>query len=392
MLIDSMLSEPTKEIEPAKKTDTPTPAHAGHPAFFHDVVVFDWQKQTFAADLVFVLPVALCLAIGIGAAHPGAGLIAAGGAMTVGFGAKQQIDESRLLPMILASLGIAFSTFLGMIAGHGNAVLIPLAALWGFGYGLLTAREAGYGWVGQQCVVTLLVGSAFPFSPRAALVRASLLLAGGAIQVLWSALALRLWTQLRKDLADLAHYVRAEQEALRTMMVEIAGHVKTGQYSGSVIPYALRLMITMAISTEIYRELHFASGYWIPMTALLVLKPGIADTASRAIARTLGTIAGASLLSIFVSHFSPSPVWIAVFTVAFAWLSYATLNVNYALFAVCITGYIVFLLSLAAIPGSDIAQRRAICTALGGALALTVRLVVLYRRGAKRRITASQPV
>lgn len=392
MLVDSMFSDPIKGIEPVTEIASASATPSRLPTFFRDVVVFEWQKQTFAADLVFVLPVASCLGIGLGVGHPAAGMIAAGGAMTVGFGAKQQIGESRLLPMILASLGIAFSTFLGMVAGHGNAVLIPLAALWGFGYGMLTAREAGYGWVGQQCVVTLLVGSAFPFSPKAALVRASLLLAGGAIQVLWSALALRMWRQLRKDLADLAYYVRAEQEALRTMMVEIAGHVKTGQFSGSVIPYALRLMITLAISTEIYRELHFSSGYWIPMTALLVLKPGIADTASRAIARTLGTIAGAWLLSIFVSHFSPSPAWLAVFTVAFAWLSYATLNVNYALFAVCITGYIVFLLSLAAIPGIEIAHRRAICTALGGALALTVRLVVIYRRRAKRRIPISQLV
>ena len=353
---------------------------SGWPAFFQDVLVFDWKKQTFAADLVFVLPVALCLAIGIAAGHPGAALIAGGGAMTIGFGAKQQIGESRLLPMILASLGIAFSTFLGMIAGHGNAVLIPLAALWGFGYGMLTAREAGYGWVGQQCVVTLLVGSAFPFSARDALVRASLLLAGGAIQVLWSSVALRLWGQLRKDLTQLGSCLRAEQEALRTMVVEVAGNVKTRRFSGSVVPYALRLMVTMAVSTEIYRELHFASGYWIPMTALLVLKPGIVDTASRAIARTLGTVAGAWLLSIFIAHFAPAPIALAAFTLIFAWLSYATMNVNYALFAVFITGYIVFLLSLAAIPGTDIAYRRALCTAIGGALALTVRLIVIYRR------------
>jgi hypothetical protein len=371
----------------------PAPETSRIPAFFRDVLVFDWKKQTFVADLVFVLPVALCLAIGLAIGHPGAGLISAGGAMTIGFGAKQQIGESRLLPMILASLGIAFSTFVGMIAGHGNAILIPLAALWGFGYGMLTAREAGYGWVGQQCVVTLLVGSAFPFSARAALVRASLLLAGGFIQVLWSTLALSLWSQLRRDLTEFHHCVRDEQEALRAMLAEVAGHVKTrsipGSATGSVVPYALRLMVTLAVSTEIYRELNFASGYWIPMTALLVLKPAIADTASRAIARTLGTIAGAWLVTILVAHFTPSLLWLAIFTVIFAWLSYATLDVNYALFAVFITAYIVFLLALATIPESEIAHRRALCTAIGGALALMVRLVVIWRRSAKVREAAT---
>jgi hypothetical protein len=371
-----MSSEPIKNLNPL------APAALASSPVLHDVVVFDWKKQTFAADLVFVLPVALCLAIGLGAGHPGAGLIASGGAMTIGFGAKQQIEESRLLPMILASIGIAVSVFLGMIAGHENAILVPMAALWGFGYGMLTQREAGYGWVGQQCVVTLLVGSAFPFSARAALVRASLLLAGGAIQVVWSSIALRLWGQLRKDLVDLRHRIRAEQDALRTMMLEVAGHVKQGQFRYSVFPYAVRLMVTLGVSTEIYRRLHFASGYWIPMTALLVLKPGIADTASRAIARTVGTVAGAWLISVLVSHLAPSTLWLAIFTVVFSWLSYATMNINYALFAVCITAQIVFLLSLDAIPGRDIAVRRAVCTAIGGALALSVRLIVLYRRRA----------
>ena len=96
-------------------------------AYLTDTYIFNWQNQTFAADLIFVLPVALCLAIGLIAGHPAAGMIAAGGAMTVGYGSKQRIAESRLLPMILASIGIAFSIFIGMIAGHTNLILVPLA-------------------------------------------------------------------------------------------------------------------------------------------------------------------------------------------------------------------------------------------------------------------------
>ncbi|GGH14443.1 FUSC family protein [Silvibacterium dinghuense] len=350
------------------------------PAYMQDVLVFDWKKQTFAADLIFVVPVALCLVIGMLAGHPGAALIAGGGAATVGFGSKQQIDQSRLLPMILASFGIAFSSFIGMIAGHENSILVPLAALWGFGYGMLTSREGGYGWVGQQCVTTLLVGSAFPFTAHAALIRALLLLAGGSVQVLCSTLLLQLWSQLRQDLVRMGHYVRAEREALRTMVVELSAHLRTGRITNSVVPYALRLMVTLGVSTEIYRRLHFSSGYWIPMTAMLVLKPGLADTASRAIARTVGTIAGAYLLSVAIGWWQPSLTWIVVCCILFAWLAYATMNINYALFTVCITGYIVFLLSLASTPSDVIAHRRALCTAIGGALALSVRLIVLYRR------------
>lgn len=348
--------------------------------YLTDSYVFNWQKQTFAGDLVFVVPIAFCLAVGLVLGHPAAGMIAAGGAMTVGFGAKQSIDRSRLLPMIFASVGIAFSTFLGMIAGHDNYTLIPVAAFWGFGYGMLTARPDGYGWVGQQCVVTLLVGSAFPFSATLAAQRAALLLAGGAIQVLWSSAALRLFRQLGENLLAMARYVREEEAALRTAAAQIALALRRGRFRDSTLAYSLRLAVTLGVSTEIYRRLHFASGYWVPMTALLVLKPGLADTASRAIARTLGTVAGAYLLSVMLAHSQPSLGVVAAVTVLFAWLSYATLNVNYAMFAVFITGYIVFLLSLARMPGPEIAHRRAFCTAMGGAIALAVRLMMIHRR------------
>ena len=137
---------------------------------------------------------------------------------------------------------------------------------------------------------------------------------------------------------------------------------------------------TLATTTELYRRLKFPSGYWIPMTALLVLKPGITDTVNRAIARVLGTVTGAILASFCIAHLHPSSVVLAGLTLLFAWLSYGTLNVNYALYSSFITAYIVFLLSLASAPGFVIAQRRALCTALGGLIALGVRLVVISLR------------
>ncbi len=348
-------------------------------AVLSDSIIFHWENQSFRTDWVFVLPVALCLITGLAIGHPIAGMIAAGGAMTVGFGAKQDIDNSQLLPMIFATVGMGASIFLGMVVGHENYLLVGMSALWGFGYGLLTAREGGYGWVGQQCVVMLVVGSAFPISPRQASERALLVLAGGAIQVLSSSVILCLFGELQAHLRALTGYIQAEQEALRTAMLNAAASLKEGKLKGSALPYAFRLAITLAVSTLIYRQMHVASGYWIPMTALLVLRPGIADTVSRAIARTLGTVAGAWLISIFVAHFTPSPVALVGFTILFTWLSYGTLNVNYALFALCLTGYIVFLLSLDNLPEIEIAHRRAVCTVIGGSLALAVRLVVIYR-------------
>jgi len=355
------------------------------PTVLRDSYIFDWQAFSLRTDVTFVLAIALCLGVGLAVGYPAAGMIAAGGAMTIGFGGKQDIDDSQLLPMIFGTLGIAISTFLGMVAGHTNFVLVPIATLWAFGYGMLVNRAPGFSWVGQQCVVFLLVASAFPFSARAAGARASLILAGGALQILCTSILLRLFTQLRADLLALARYVREEQALLRSTMMEAAHSLRPGQVTHSALPYALRLGIAIGVSTEIYRRLPLDSGYWIPMTALLVLKPGLSDTASRAIARTVGTLAGAILASFAIAHLPVSPGVLALLTVLFAWLSYGTLNVNYALFSLLLTAYIVFLLSLNRVPGVLTAQHRAICTVIGGGLALTIRLVVLRIRFVKRR-------
>jgi hypothetical protein len=345
-----------------------------------DSYVFNWKLQSFREDLFFTVAVAICLAVALAAGHPSAGMIAAGGAMTTGFGAKHNIDDSPMPTMIFVSIGMSFSTFIGMVAGHSNFSLVILASVFGFGYGMLTPRPASYAWVGQQCVVTMLVASAFPSSARDAAARSALIFAGGIVQLLCSAVILRAFSQLAGHLRELARYVRDEDLALRRTYLQAVLSVKHRRLRGSPLPYALRLAAVLAISTELYRRLDFASGYWIPMTALLVLRPGIADTANRAVARTVGTFAGAVLSSIFLVYVHPPPAALAALVVLFTWLSYSTLNVNYALFSISLTAYIVFLLSLLNIPGSEIAHHRAICTLIGGLLALGVRLVVIHHR------------
>jgi uncharacterized membrane protein YccC len=363
---------------------SPPPAHpSGSWAtrFFSDVLVFHWQLQSFRADLFFTIAVGICLGVGLAVGHPAAGMIAAGGAMTTGFGAKQNIDGTPLLPMLFVTLGMSASTFIGMVAGHEDYWLLLIASLFGFGYGMLTSRPAGFSWVGQQCVVTLLVASAFPFSPKDAAIRAGLIAAGGLVQLLCSAVILNAFEQLGGHVRELAQYVRNEELAMRATYLGALNSVRLRQWRRSALPYALRLAVVLAISTEVYRRLHFASGYWIPMTALLVLRPGVlADTVNRAVARTVGTMAGAMLASLFLVYVHPAPAALAGLVVLFTWLAYSTLNVNYALFSVSLTSYIVFLLSLANIPGAVIAWRRTVCTLIGGSLALGVRLVVLHRR------------
>jgi uncharacterized membrane protein YccC len=156
-------------------------------------------------------------------------------------------------------------------------------------------------------------------------------------------------------------------------------------------PFAIRMLLTIGISAEVYRHLGIESGYWIPMTALLVLKPAFSETFSRAFLRVGGTLAGAVISTIFLVHIRPDPFYLAAFTTFFALWSYATNTVNYGLYTLFLTSYIVFLLSLNRLPGPVIAHRRALCTIAGGLIALVIHIDAI-RRLRNRQRTASSPI
>ena len=85
----------------------------------------DWTQLGLRLPLVSAAAVAVCLFVGIAVGHPAAGLIAGGGAFTIGFGANQRIGDSRLQPMLFAILAMAAATLVGAVAGHrGYAILV----------------------------------------------------------------------------------------------------------------------------------------------------------------------------------------------------------------------------------------------------------------------------
>jgi uncharacterized membrane protein YccC len=65
--------------------------------------------------------------------------------------------------------------------------------------------------------------------------------------------------------------------------------------------------------------------------------------------------------------------------VLFAWASYTLLNVNYAYFAVFLTAYVVFLLSLAGVSQQPLVMHHVLFTAMGGALALGMHALSAHR-------------
>ena len=140
------------------------------------------------------------------------------------------------------------------------------------------------------------------------------------------------------------------------------------------------MALTVAVATEIYRWRGVQSGYWVPMTALLVQKPAFSDVLTRSLLRVGGTLAGAVICTFFLLHTHPQPMVLALLAITFCFGAYITFAVNYGLYAVFLTSYIVFLLSLNTLPGPEIAHRRALATAIGGLVALVIHLDALRRR------------
>lgn len=347
------------------------------PYFLADLYTFKWSALCFRVSAISASAVALCLIVGIGLGHPGGALVAAGGALTIGFGANQRISDSRLLPMIFAVLAMASATLAGTLVGHRGLALLAASAVAAAIYGILTVRHSGLAWVGQQAAIALFVASAFPTGPKPAFERAGLILAGGIVQIVITSAGLQLFPELREQVAALPRTLRT---AIPRAGGELVGSlhripaVLPQPDSRTAVIYSLRLVVTVTLASELYRRLGMQSGYWVPMTALLVQKPAFAETVSRALARVGGTVAGASLATLLASYFHVGPWMLAALATFFAFWCYVTNSVNYALFSVAITSYIVFLLSLNQIPGPELAHRRAWCTAAGALIALLIHL------------------
>ncbi|MEO6817049.1 MAG: FUSC family protein [Edaphobacter sp.] len=376
---------------------TANPPEIVRRGYLADIYTFDWKELSFRTPLIGVIAIGLCLFGGVLLGHPSAGLIAGGGAFTIGFGVNQRIADSRLWPMIAATVAVFLSTMIGMLVGHRGFTLVLAAVVWGFAYAILTARAAGISWVGQQSAITLFVASAFPADFHSALLRALLLCGGGALQILITSICLRLLPELADDLRAISHtsseelgHLFVSNFARNRVLVRLRA-LPEDLRRIPTFPFAIRMSIAIAISAEIYRHLGVQSGYWIPMTALLVLKPAFSETFSRAFLRVGGTLAGAVLSTIFLVHIRPDPLYLAALATFFALCSYATNTVNYGLYTLFLTSYIVFLLSLNFLPGPVIAHRRALATIAGGLIALVIHIDAI-RRLRKRQHIASSPL
>ena len=337
----------------------------------HELIKTEWGQLRARRALPCMVAIVACLAAGLLVGHSGAGMVAAGGAMTVGFGSFQWLGRSRLAPMLWATGGMAVSAVGGSLVGHSGPGAAINAAAVGFIAGILLALGPGASWIGQQCAIVALVASGYPVGWQIAVSRAGLILAGGALQTL---IVLSTWHWWRPQAEPPPEESAFEGivPAMRTLRANLTVRSDACQY-------ALRQGITLAVAAEMEHATGLPNGYWVPMTALLVLRPAFQPTFHRGVLRVAGTVVGAALATLLVRTLRLDPWTTGALTALFAWLAYALVNVNYGLFAVFLTGYIVFLLDFGGLSTRVVVAHRTLNTALGGGLALLSYVTVLIR-------------
>jgi hypothetical protein len=332
-----------------------------------DTTNFPWAKRTPLSGMRAVIAIALALTIGQLSGHASAGAIAAGSAFTVGFAIFHEALASALLSMGLVTLGIASGTLIGSLGAQHDWLVMVIVVVAAVNYGVLSDLSPIAGWMGMQCATFVIVASYFPLGLHYAVGRTSMVLAGGALQMLVftgfhflrqpniEAVSPPLTTRLNLRVGQLFEKLRGELHP-----------------SHETASYTLRMALTLLLCTAIYRHYQLRNGYWCPMTALLVLKPKWNDTLSRSIARLAGTLAGAAVALLLARTMSFSLLAILICVVLFAWASFALQAVNYATFSLFVTLYIVFLFRSGGFSQTSAAHIRLFNTALGGAIALLV--------------------
>jgi uncharacterized membrane protein YccC len=139
--------------------------------------------------------------------------------------------------------------------------------------------------------------------------------------------------------------------------------------------HAVRCAVTLSAAQQASQLLHLPHGYWLPMTAAIVLRPDFAATFNFGLLRVVGTILGLVLTTALL-HVTPAEPWahlalMAVLCMAFRYLATA----HYGVAVAALTGTVVILLSFEGVNSSAAVSDRVVNTVLGSGLALAAYLL-----------------
>jgi hypothetical protein len=282
--------------------------------------------------------------------------------------------RTRMRVLVLSALTNATAFAGGTIVANGGwfAVVAVAVAVWA---GLLLALDPELKNTGLITAVMFVVGVGLPGGGVAnAEVRFPLLLVGGGF-----ALAGIL---LQRFVIDPR---RSPAPSWRT---PVSAPVAPSQYA--IIENSAAVAVTAALGLALALALGLERDFWVMLTVLVALRLDFSDTISYAWMRVVGTIGGAILASAVALATDNATVLALVLTAACV-ATFATRNVNYTIYAIALTTYVILLLNLLYSGGPELAATRVLDTLIGGSLACATGALLFLLHRSRRRAAAARP-
>jgi hypothetical protein len=336
------------------------------------------RHSRFLADLLHVAPHRFDPALGVGAAAFLIAPLIAG--QLLGLGSSAVLVSFGVLNLFFATLPrpqatptrVALVAILTNTAGFAVGSLLvqlPIALELTFTMVAVTAmllagRHPHWENLGGMAAVMLVVGIGLPAPNLGAIPLRSAEIALGC------SLGFVGWLLLTRRLVPL----RGGDATLG--VAAAAGSVPWR----AALPYAAAVGVTVATGLGIGLGLGLARDYWIMLTVVVALRQQWSSTVAFAVARIVGTIAGASL-AFFVTGYISAPDVLFLILFASAALTISTRATNATLYAVWVTLFVIGLLNLLYSGGPGYALLRILDTLIGGGLALGAgaSLSIAYR-------------
>ncbi len=321
------------------------------------LVPASWARPFHAREAALCLPALPLLLLAATALHEDVkGAAAAGAAFSVGFGASRALAGHRWAAMAAATLGIAVAAFVGSLAGQWLPLLLVCAGLAAAACAALTWYDNDLWWVALQVVIALLVAGYFAGPADTALDRALWVFGGGAVQMACVILLATLFPRAAGLLPSVP--------------------VTALDHRATLFAHAACAATCVVASLLLSHFVGLSNSYWAPMSALLVLKPGLHDTRARGLELLVGNLVGCTLATLLVMAVHDNrPAMLVAFTAA-AGLAFALQKANYAAMASAVSATVVLLLALGNRAVVADAEHRLWAVALGGLTALVIASIV----------------
>lgn len=168
----------------------------------------------------------------------------------------------------------------------------------------------------------------------------------------------------------------ARQGAWSSLPATVAAIGVHLSWGSPITRHAIRLAAATGAGVAIARFADVPHGYWIPLTALMVLRPETAHTYTRCVGRVAGNAVGIVAASAVTMILHPTGLVAAALAVTALGTAYAVSGFGYLALSAALAATIVFLIDVTGMAGVGTVTDRLIAILIGGALAILVHVAL----------------